>query len=125
MNHFVTRKNYMEYWHFTPEEKDQLIARLTRELPALRGAAKAIQNEIANAIGISRQTYNAVEILKRRMAWSTYLSLVLFFDYNPNTHNAIRQLDAFPYHLDKCWLVGKNRSSRWRASMSSEIQLAH
>ena len=29
------RKNYMSYWNFTPEEKDQLIARLTNELPAL------------------------------------------------------------------------------------------
>ena len=32
------RKNYMDYWNFTAEEKDQLIARLTKELPALRGA---------------------------------------------------------------------------------------
>ena len=29
------RKNYMGYRYFTPEEKNQLIARLTRELPAL------------------------------------------------------------------------------------------
>ena len=44
------RKNYMSYWNFTSEEKSQLIARLTKELPALRGAAKATQDEIANAI---------------------------------------------------------------------------
>ncbi len=69
----------MEYWYFTPEEKDQLIARLTRELPALRGAAKATQDEIANAIGVSRQTYNAVEMQKRKMSWCTYMSLILFF----------------------------------------------
>lgn len=31
------RKNYMSYWNFTSEEKSQLIARLTKELPALRG----------------------------------------------------------------------------------------
>ena len=79
----------MEYWYFTPEEKDQLIARLTRELPALRGAAKATQDEIANAIGVSRQTYNAVEMQKRKMSWCTYMSLILFFDYNPNTQYAL------------------------------------
>lgn len=101
------RKNYMSYWSFTPEEKGQLIARLTKELPALRGAANATQDEIANAIGVSRQTYNAIEIQKRGMTWNTYMSLILFFDYNPNTHYTIRQLDAFPYRLDECWLSGK------------------
>lgn len=101
------RKNYMDYWHFTPEEKEQLIARLTEKLPALRGAAKATQDEIANVIGVSRQTYNAVEMQKRKMTWNTYMSLILFFDYNPNTHYIIRQLDVFPYRLDECWLSGK------------------
>lgn len=102
-----TRKTYMDYWHFTDEEKDELIRRLTKELPALRGAAKASQDEIARAIGISRQTYNAVEMQKRKMTWNTYMSLILFFDYNPSTHYTIRQLDAFPYRLDECWLSGK------------------
>lgn len=97
----------MDYWHFTLEEKEQLVERLTKELPALRGAAQATQDEIANAIGVSRQTYNAVEMQKRKMSWNTYMSLILFFDYNPNTHNTIRQLDAFPYRLDECWLNGK------------------
>lgn len=101
------RKNYMDYWKFSVEEKNNLIDRLTKELPALRGAAKASQDEIANAIGVSRQTYNAVEIQKRKMTWNTYMSLILFFDYNPNTHNTIRQLDAFPHRLDECWLSGK------------------
>ena len=97
----------MDYWHFTDEEKDELIRRLTKELPALRGAAKASQDEIARAIGISRQTYNAVEMQKRKMTWNTYMSLILFFDYNPSTHYTISQLDAFPYRLDECWLSGK------------------
>lgn len=97
----------MDYWHFSDDEKTELIKRLTRELPALRGAAKASQIEIANAIGISRQTYNAIEMQKRQMSWSTYMSLILFFDYNPSTHYTIRQLDAFPYQLDECKLRGK------------------
>ena len=76
----------MDYWHFTDEGKDELIKRLTKELPALRGAAKASQDQIAKAIGVSRQTYNAVEMQKRKMSWNTYMSLILFFDYNPSTH---------------------------------------
>lgn len=101
------RKNYMDYWHFTPEEKKELAARLTNALPALRGAAKATQEEVANIIGVSRQTYSAVEMQKRPMSWNIYMSLILFFDYNPHTHDAIRKLEAFPYRLDECWLSGR------------------
>lgn len=96
------RKTYMDYWHFTDEDKAELIQKLTKVLPALRGAAKASQQELAQAIGISRQTYGAIEIQKRTMSWNTYMSLILFFDYNPNTHDTIRQLDAFPRCLDEC-----------------------
>ena len=103
----VKRKTYMDYWHFSTEEKDALIKKLTAELPALRGAVKATQDEVANAIGVSRQTYSAVEAQKRKMSWSTYMALILFFDYNPKSHYAIRQLDVFPYKLDECWLTGK------------------
>ena len=101
------RKNYMDYWHFSDEEKTQYTKKLTEELPALRGAVKASQDEIANAIGVSRQTYCAIETQKRKMSWSNYMALILFFDYNPNSHYKIRQLDAFPYKLDECWLTGK------------------
>jgi DNA-binding XRE family transcriptional regulator len=97
----------MDYWHFTPQEKYELIRRLTVALPALRGAVRATQDEIANAIGVSRQTYSAVESQKKKMSWNTYMALILFFDYNPNSHYTIRQLDAFPHQLDECWLSGK------------------
>ena len=40
----------MDYWRLTKEEKESLIAKLTVELPALRGAVKATQDEIANLI---------------------------------------------------------------------------
>lgn len=107
MDSIVRRESYMDYWHLSKEEKDSLIGRLTAELPALRAAVKATQEEIANVIGISRQTYNAIESNKRKMTWNTYMSLILFFDYNPYSHNRIRQLDAFPSRLDECWLAGK------------------
>ena len=58
-------------------------------------------------MGISRQTYCAVEMQKRKMSWNTYMALILFFDYNPNSRNAIRQLGAFPQQLDECRLSGE------------------
>lgn len=101
------RITYMNYWHFSKEMKDELIDKLTTVLPALRGAVGVSQDEIANAIGLSRQTYNSIELKKRRMTWGTYMALILFFDYNPSSHYTIRQLEVFPNQPDECWLSGK------------------
>lgn len=107
MEELNTPKSYMNYWHFSNETKEKLINKLTLALPALRGAVGASQDEIANIIGLSRQTYNSIELRKRKMTWGTYMALILFFDYNPLSHNTIRQMEVFPYQLDECWLSGK------------------
>ena len=73
-------------WLLTDAEKDEFIATLTPNLPALRTQAEISQEELANLLGISRQTYSAIERKVRKMAWSTYLSLVLFFDHNQKKH---------------------------------------
>ena len=86
-------------WLLTDTEKDEFIAMLTANLSALRTQAEISQEELANLIGISRQTYSAIERKIRRMAWSTYLSLVLFFDHNHKTHKMIRMLHIFPKEL--------------------------
>ena len=86
-------------WLLTDEEKDSFIATLTPNLTVLRTKAEISQDELANLIGVSRQTYSAIERKVRRMAWSTYLSLVFFYDHNQKTHKMIRQLSIFPQEL--------------------------
>lgn len=86
-------------WLLTDEEKDSFIATLTPNLTVLRTKAEISQEELANLIGVSRQTYSAIERKVRRMAWSTYLSLVLFYDHNQKTHKMIRQLSILPQEL--------------------------
>lgn len=86
-------------WLLTDAEKDKFIATMTPNLPALRTQAGISQEELANLIGVSRQTYSAMERKVRRMSWSTYLSLVLFFDHNQKTHKMLRMLHLFPQEL--------------------------
>ncbi len=86
-------------WLLTDEERDSFISTLTPNLTVLRTKAEISQEELANLIGISRQTYSAIERKVRKMAWSTYLSLVLFYDHNQKTHKMIRQLSIFPKEL--------------------------
>ena len=88
-------------YYLSEEEKYALIEKLTPELPLLRTKAEISQEEIANIIGTSRQTYGAIERRARKMSWNTYLSLVWFYDYNRKTHKMIRDMKAFPHELIK------------------------
>ena len=88
-------------YYFSEKEKNKLINKLAPELPILRAKAEISQEELANIIGTSRQTYGAIERMSRKMTWNTFLTLIWFFDYNRKTHKLIRSLSAFPHELIK------------------------
>lgn len=83
-------------WDLTEEEQRRYIDALTDELAPLRAKAGISQVELCKLIGISRQTYSAIEGKRRQMTWQTYLSLILFFDYNLTTREMLRHLSAYP-----------------------------
>ena len=72
---------------------------LSEKIKLLRADKGLSQEELANLIGVSRQTYSSIERKMRRMSWSTYLSLVLFYDHNQKTHKLMRSLSLFPTEL--------------------------
>lgn len=82
-------------------DREQLISRLVDELPVLRTKLGVSQTEIANLIDISRQTYSSIETKKRKMSWGTFLSLILVFDNNQQTHSLIRKEGLFPQSIIK------------------------
>lgn len=83
----------------TREQQDKLIADLTAELAALRAKAEISQGDLSTLLGISRQTYSALECGAKIMSWSTYLSLILYYDYNVKTHQMLRNISVFPDEL--------------------------
>ena len=86
-------------WLVSPDYKDSYIEVLTENLLPLRTKADITQEELAAMIGLSRQTYYALETRRRPMSWNTFLSLVLFFDTNVDTHSMLRDINAFPTDL--------------------------
>lgn len=80
-------------------DRNELIDILTDELPVLRAKLGISQDDISSIIGISRQTYSAIETKKRRMSWNTFLSLILFYGYNEKTTNLVESTGAFPPSL--------------------------
>lgn len=77
------------------QEKEELIQTLTPLLPVLRAAIGISQGELAEYIGISRQTYSALETGKRDMSWDTFLSLFLFFISNEESNNCLKLKKGF------------------------------
>ena len=80
----------------TESEKNYFIDSLTNELIMLRTKADVSQEELSSIVGVSRQTYGAIERKTRRMSWSTYLALIMFYDYNQKTHKILRTVGIFP-----------------------------
>ena len=66
-------------------EKKEVIQIMTEALPILRAAIGISQADISEYIGVSRQTYCAMEQSKREMSWSNFLSLFSFFYANEKT----------------------------------------
>lgn len=98
-------------WILSYEEKQKFIDALTNELPALRAKVGISQDDLSRLIGVSRQTFGSVERGERQMSWNTYLSLIMFFDYNRATHQMIRDISAFPEELITRFNDGKIGSS--------------
>lgn len=88
-------------WELSQSQKNEYIEKLTTKLAALRAHADISQEDLANIIGTSRQTYYAIESRKRAMSWNTYLSLIFFYDAVEETSQMIRDIGAYPSQLVK------------------------
>ena len=86
-------------WALSDEYRKMSISILQENLASLRAKIGITQEEIANIIGVTRQTYYSIETKKREMTWATYLSLVFFFDAIFDTEEMIRELSIYPIDL--------------------------
>lgn len=90
---------YGKHWSISNSKKQEYIDRLLPQLSSLRAKAGLSQDELSSLVGISRQTYCLTESGARGMSWNTYLSIIMFFDYNMRTHDLIRRTGVFPKEL--------------------------
>lgn len=63
-------------------KKTLCMVQLVNELPVLRARLNLSQEDVADRIGVSRQTYNSIESKRRSMTWNTCISLVTLFASN-------------------------------------------
>lgn len=69
----------------TEQEKEALKMRLSENMQMFRGKLGISQSKLAEIMGVSRQTINAVENGRQKMTWNLFISLILFFSHNNDT----------------------------------------
>mgnify|MGYP004562203621 CR=1 FL=1 len=80
--------------------KTAYIDKLAENLSMLRAKAGVTQGDVADRIGIARQTYSAIECGRSRMSWNTFMSLMFFFKENEKTKDVIELLGVYDNNLD-------------------------
>lgn len=74
--------------------RNKMAELLRNELPVFRAKARISQENIANKIGVSRQTYSFIETRKREMSWTTFLALIAYFQNNDNTRQMVNDING-------------------------------
>lgn len=86
-------------WAVSDDYKEASIVILRDNLASLRAKVGINQEELANIIGLSRQSYYAIENKKKPMSWSTYLSLMFFFSMCTASAEMLKELRIYPIDL--------------------------
>ncbi len=79
--------------------RKELVAKLTNELPVLRARIGVSQKELAEKIGLSRQTLNYIETGKKEMPWVTFLALIAIFQNNEETKKMLSNVEGLEEEL--------------------------
>lgn len=68
----------------TTNEQEVLIQHMVDRLPVLRKKYGISQTELAEKIGLSRQTISSIERKNTPLTWTTMLAILMFFTANSN-----------------------------------------
>ncbi len=73
-------------------KKDELIEKLTENLPTIRAKMKISQSELADSVRIGRQTIISIENKNSKMRWDTFLALMLIISQSTDASELLHLL---------------------------------
>lgn len=89
------------------KEKMILMNNMSSNLSLLRTKIGLSQNELADLVGLTRQTISSLETGQRKMTWSVFLALILIFFRNEPTKKLLVALNIYTPELNKYLNISK------------------
>ena len=80
--------------------RDELVKMMAQNLSVLRAKLNLSQEDLADVLGVTRQTISAIENGQRNMNWTVFLSLVLIFLKNRETKRLMVLLGIYTKELN-------------------------
>lgn len=80
-------------------DRKKYTAAMARNLPALRAKLGLSQTQLADCIGVTRQTISSIENASRELSWTNFLSLLFLFLQNPETAKLLPVMDIYTPEL--------------------------
>ena len=81
--------------------KDEYMSKMADNLVLLRTKLRLKQTDLANKIGISRQTLMGIENKKRAMTWNTFVALLSIFREDDSTNGLLEHFGIYTLELGK------------------------
>jgi len=75
--------------------QNEYIDVLIKNLPVLRAATSMTQAQLAEKIGVSRQTIVSIETRKRPLPWSLYLAIICVFQQYEESEILLKSFKLF------------------------------
>lgn len=82
-------------------DRKKYAEKMAENLPTLRAKLGLSQTQLADCIGVTRQTISSIENQTRELSWTNFLSLLFLFSQNEETEKLLPVLGVYTPELEQ------------------------
>jgi len=82
-------------------DRKKYAVAMARNLPTLRAKLGLSQTQLADCIGVTRQTISSIENQSRELSWTNFLSLLFLFSQNEETMKLLPVMEIYTPELEQ------------------------
>lgn len=91
----------MSGFGFLDIDRKKYVTAMAQNLPTLRAKLGLSQTQLAECIGVTRQTISSIENQSRELSWPNFLSLLFLFSQNEQTMKLLPVMEIYTPELEQ------------------------